>query len=129
MDLPQVHTSHDRWDRLATLFRSVHTHALGFEYPEASVNALENVLVKLYLESPLAGSTMSGEAGLGMDVTGMGPGGTHMSIDDVEGMDEMGYMMEGTGLKLDIPRGHEEPQVHSNPHGLQVSPDRSHLRL
>ncbi|KAJ6520046.1 hypothetical protein C8R45DRAFT_953695 [Mycena sanguinolenta] len=46
--------SHDRWENMATLFESVRGHArAGFEYPGASVAALETVLIRLYLESPL----------------------------------------------------------------------------
>ncbi|KAG5644602.1 hypothetical protein DXG03_008080 [Asterophora parasitica] len=45
--------SHDRWENMATLFSSVREHARGFEYPSVSVAALETVLIRLYLESPV----------------------------------------------------------------------------
>ncbi|KAJ6503306.1 hypothetical protein C8R47DRAFT_969284 [Mycena vitilis] len=45
--------SHDRWENMATLFESVRGHARTFEYPTASVAALETVLIRLYLESPV----------------------------------------------------------------------------
>jgi hypothetical protein len=45
--------SHDRWENMATLFNSVREHARGFEYPSVSVAALETVLIRLYLESPV----------------------------------------------------------------------------
>jgi len=57
-------TSQDRWDRMSVLFASIRQHARGFEYPGPSVAALESVLIRLYLESPLtaglgaAGSSM-----------------------------------------------------------------------
>jgi hypothetical protein len=46
-------TAHDRWDRMSVLFQSVRDHARGFEYPGPSVAALESVLIRLYLESPI----------------------------------------------------------------------------
>ena len=45
--------SHDRWENMATLFNSVREHARGYEYPSVSVAALETVLIRLYLESPV----------------------------------------------------------------------------
>ncbi|KAJ7103306.1 hypothetical protein B0H15DRAFT_811795 [Mycena belliarum] len=45
--------SHERWENMATLFQSVRGHARSFEYPTASVAALETVLIRLYLESPV----------------------------------------------------------------------------
>jgi hypothetical protein len=45
--------SHDRWENMATLFEAVRGHARNFEYPTASVAALETVLIRLYLESPV----------------------------------------------------------------------------
>ncbi|KAJ7246300.1 hypothetical protein B0H12DRAFT_1126604 [Mycena haematopus] len=50
--------SHDRWENMATLFESVRSHARTFEYPSASVAALETVLIRLYLESPLSRTTV-----------------------------------------------------------------------
>ncbi|KAK7064036.1 hypothetical protein R3P38DRAFT_2821998 [Favolaschia claudopus] len=44
--------SHGRWENMATLFESVRGQARTFDYPSASVAALEAVLVRLYLESP-----------------------------------------------------------------------------
>lgn len=44
---------HERWDNMATLFQTVREHARQFEYPPASVAALETVLIRLYLESPM----------------------------------------------------------------------------
>ncbi|KAJ7040386.1 hypothetical protein C8F04DRAFT_1254137 [Mycena alexandri] len=45
--------THERWENMATLFESVRGHARTFEYPSASVAALETVLIRLYLESPV----------------------------------------------------------------------------
>ena len=43
----------ERWDNMATLFQSVRQHARVFEYPAASVAALEAIVIRLYLESPM----------------------------------------------------------------------------
>jgi len=48
--------SHDRWENMATLFGAVRGYARTFEYPSASVAALETVLIRLYLESPVTGA-------------------------------------------------------------------------
>ncbi|GJJ09773.1 hypothetical protein Clacol_003997 [Clathrus columnatus] len=48
--------SHERWERMSILFQSIRQHARGFEYPNPSVTALESVLIRLYLESPIGGS-------------------------------------------------------------------------
>lgn len=50
---PHAALSHDRWENMATLFHSVREHARGFEYPAVSVAALETILIRLYLESPV----------------------------------------------------------------------------
>jgi hypothetical protein len=48
--------SHERWERLEVLFQSVRNNARGgYEYPGPSVAALESVLIRLYLESPMRG--------------------------------------------------------------------------
>ncbi|KAF9481652.1 hypothetical protein BDN70DRAFT_875954 [Pholiota conissans] len=49
----QPNLPHERWDNMATLFQTVREHARAFEYPPASVAALETVLIRLYLESPM----------------------------------------------------------------------------
>jgi len=43
----------ERWDRMDVLYQSVRNNARRFEYPAASVAALESVLVRMYFESPL----------------------------------------------------------------------------
>ena len=49
-----VHTApHERWDNMATLFQTIREHARVFEYPPASVAALETIVIRLYLESPM----------------------------------------------------------------------------
>jgi hypothetical protein len=50
---PQDSSIPERWDRMAVLFHSVREHARGFDYPGSSVAALESVLIRLYLESPI----------------------------------------------------------------------------
>lgn len=66
--------SQERWDRMGVLFASIRQHARGFEYPGPSVAALESVLIRLYLESPLGGGM--GPGGLsGPGINPMGDGG------------------------------------------------------
>ncbi|EPQ60367.1 hypothetical protein GLOTRDRAFT_135072 [Gloeophyllum trabeum ATCC 11539] len=48
----------ERWERMGTLFDTVKQHARTFQYPDASVAALESVLIRLYLESPVHGSAL-----------------------------------------------------------------------
>jgi hypothetical protein len=43
----------ERWDRMDVLYQSIRNNARRFEYPAASVAALESVLVRMYFESPL----------------------------------------------------------------------------
>lgn len=45
-----------RWDRMSVLFENVRNAARTFEHAPPSVAALESVLVRMYLESPLNGS-------------------------------------------------------------------------
>ena len=42
-----------RWDNMGNLFQTVREHARSYNYPAASVAALETVLIRLYLESPI----------------------------------------------------------------------------
>lgn len=58
---PPYLSSGERWDRMATLFSSVREHARSFEYPAASVAALESCLIRLYLESPVGNAMMQGQ--------------------------------------------------------------------
>lgn len=61
---------------MGVLFASVRQHARGFEYPGPSVAALESVLIRLYLESPLGGGMGTGGGGLsGPGINPMGDGG------------------------------------------------------
>lgn len=76
----------DRWDNMSTLFHTVREHARSFEYPQVSVAALETVLIRLYLESPMGVGTpahnlgamaqmaMARQAGQPQPGQGMGPG-------------------------------------------------------
>ncbi|KAG6866053.1 hypothetical protein C0991_009150 [Blastosporella zonata] len=52
---PPFHSplAHERWENMTLLFNSVREHARGFEYPSVSVAALETILIRLYLESPV----------------------------------------------------------------------------
>ena len=57
---------------MGVLFQSIREHARSFEFPAPSVAALESVLIRLYLESPIGGGlaasvpTMDGLHGVGM---------------------------------------------------------------
>ncbi|KAF8640899.1 hypothetical protein AX17_000547 [Amanita inopinata Kibby_2008] len=51
--IPTQSMSHERWENMATLFHSIRENARAFEYPSVSVAALETVLIRLYLESPM----------------------------------------------------------------------------
>ena len=90
---PQPQQTHpqERWDNMATLFQTVREHARSFEYPPASVAALETVLIRLYLESPmglspqqtigslatLRGQTTAGQTGSGhQNLNGAGNDGS-----------------------------------------------------
>jgi len=53
----------DRWDNMTTLFQNVREHARTYNYPPASVAALETVLIRLYLESPIGAMPQQGIAG------------------------------------------------------------------
>lgn len=53
----QLEMSQERWDRMAVLFQNMRDHARTFEFPPPSVAALESVLIRLYLESPMGGGT------------------------------------------------------------------------
>ncbi|KAI0669768.1 hypothetical protein C8Q78DRAFT_1037746 [Trametes maxima] len=69
---PSVDISQERWDRMGVLFQSIRDHARSFEFPAPSVAALESVLIRLYLESPIGGG-MAASAGPSMDsMHGMG---------------------------------------------------------
>lgn len=66
--LPQPSdASQERWDRMAILFASIRQHARGFEYPSPSVAALESVLIRLYLESPIGSSIGPGLTASGLN--------------------------------------------------------------
>jgi hypothetical protein len=43
----------ERWDRMDVLYQNIRNNARQFEYPVASVAALESVLVRMYFESPI----------------------------------------------------------------------------
>ena len=54
---------------MSVLFESIRTHGRVYEYPGPSVAALESVLIRLYLESPVGG----GAAPSGMPMPMPGP--------------------------------------------------------
>lgn len=51
---PQAHpVQQEQWDRMSVLFNAIREHARTYDYPAASAVALESVLIRLYLESPV----------------------------------------------------------------------------
>lgn len=52
---PPPDITQDRWDRMSVLFQAIRDNARTYEFPAPSVAALESVLVRLYLESPMGG--------------------------------------------------------------------------
>jgi len=53
---------------MAILFESIRTHGRVYEYPGPSVAALESVLIRLYLESPVGGGVAP--PGISMPIPG-----------------------------------------------------------
>ncbi|QRV83111.1 hypothetical protein RhiJN_11127 [Ceratobasidium sp. AG-Ba] len=112
--LPDIPSVNDRWERLAVLFRSVHMHALTYDYPEDSVDALEGMLVRLYLESPFVGAGLRGEDAGEM---GLGPiEEAELGIPDIgpTDMNQLGTM----GMIGDMSLAHQrqDPELHMQPH-------------
>lgn len=62
--MPQHQTSmtNERWENMSIMFASIREHARTFDYPPPSVAALETVLIRLHLESPMG---VSAPANLG----------------------------------------------------------------
>ncbi|KAI0639540.1 hypothetical protein C8Q77DRAFT_1081753 [Trametes polyzona] len=77
---PSVDVNQERWERMGVLFQSIREHARSFEFPSPSVAALESVLIRLYLESPIGGGG-PGPAGTSMDSMhgGVGMGGQSLN--------------------------------------------------
>jgi len=55
---PSISVPQERWERMSVLYNSIREHARGFEYPGPSVAALESILIRLYLESPIGTATI-----------------------------------------------------------------------
>ena len=53
---------------MSVLFESIRTHGRAYEYPGPSVAALESVLIRLYLESPVGGG--AAPPGMSMPIPG-----------------------------------------------------------
>ena len=66
--VPTPPAQNEQWERMSVLFNSIREHARAYEYPAPSVVALESVLIRLYLESPMG---MMGGPGLGPLGAGM----------------------------------------------------------
>lgn len=49
----------ERWDRMSVLFQGIRENARNFDYPAPSVAALESILIRLYLESPMGAGASS----------------------------------------------------------------------
>jgi len=76
---------HDRWERMSVLFHSIRDHARGFEYPMSSVAALESVLIRLYLESPVAVGVPPPGMVVQQNGTGVGQGQNSVQADAIGG--------------------------------------------
>lgn len=57
---PPLDINQDRWNRMTVLFQGIREHARNYDYPAPSVAALESVLIRLYLESPMGGGAFPG---------------------------------------------------------------------
>ncbi|KAI6153779.1 hypothetical protein BKA82DRAFT_4093860 [Pisolithus tinctorius] len=68
---PQAHTVQEQWDRMSVLFNAIREHARTYDYPVASAVALESVLIRLYLESPVG--VVGGGVGLAAGMHGPCP--------------------------------------------------------
>ncbi|KII94111.1 hypothetical protein PLICRDRAFT_101062 [Plicaturopsis crispa FD-325 SS-3] len=68
--------SQDRWDRMAVLFSSIRENARAFEYPGPSVVALESVLIRLYLETPVGQSAQQPPGMQPQAMQNQNPGGS-----------------------------------------------------
>lgn len=66
--VPAPPAQNEQWERMSVLFNSIREHARAYDYPAPSVVALESVLIRLYLESPMG---MMGGPGLGALGAGM----------------------------------------------------------
>jgi len=63
---------------MSVLFESIRTHGRSYEYPGPSVAALESVLIRLYLESPVGGGTAL--PGMPMPMLGLLPANGQVQI-------------------------------------------------
>ncbi|KAG9314183.1 hypothetical protein JVU11DRAFT_4969 [Chiua virens] len=68
--VPAAPAQNEQWERMSVLFNAIREHARAYEYPTPSVVALESVLIRMYLESPMG---MIGGPGLGASMHGMIP--------------------------------------------------------
>ncbi|KZT02491.1 uncharacterized protein LAESUDRAFT_730238 [Laetiporus sulphureus 93-53] len=84
---PSMDMSQERWDRMGVLFGSIRDHARTFQYQPASMAALESVLIRLYLESPMAGMAQPPPHAMG-GMEGIGLNGVH-EMDDIGEQDRM----------------------------------------
>jgi len=66
--VPAPSAQNEQWERMSVLFNSIREHARAYDFPTPSVVALESVLIRLYLESPMG---MMGGPGLGALAPGM----------------------------------------------------------
>jgi hypothetical protein len=87
----------DRWDRMSVLYNAIRTHARGgFDYPGPSVAALESVLIRLYLESPVT-EVLVGVNGAGGGVPSHGGAQVMQgsAAENGDGMNGMGGVTSG----------------------------------
>ena len=73
--VPPQNLSHDRWENMTTMFHSVRENARTHEYPSVSIAALESVLIRMYLESPITYAPQHGMGTARIQVASGGGGG------------------------------------------------------
>ena len=69
--VPTPSAQNEQWERMSVLFSSIREHARAYDYPTPSVVALESVLIRLYLESPMGMMGGPGLSALGAGMHGI----------------------------------------------------------
>jgi len=87
----------ERWERMDVLYQSIRNNANQFDYPAASVAALESVLVRMYFESPISAPQHPQPHPVSFPLTQSGhpqhPG--HVNADNVDSSDSSSGSEEG----------------------------------
>lgn len=111
---------------MSVLFDSIRTHARSIEYPGPSVAALESVLIRLYLESPVGG--MGGPPGMPLPLP-MPNGHSQMSLPQMVPQQNGNVSSNGNqivGLPQNNGNGHGSATLDSNEntHGNGMDEDK-----